>query len=613
VSLPADTPRRSLLGRRAAVLGGLQVGLLGVLGARMYGLQVLDGERYQTLADENRIALRLLPPSRGLIVDRFGTPLASNARNYRALLVAEQTGSIDATLAKLQEIVPLHEAETQRVLRDVAKKRGFLPVLLRENLSWEQVAAIEVHAPDLPGVSIEVGEVRAYPLGESLSHVLGYVGAVSEADLKQDPDPVLSLPGFRIGKNGLEKQYETRLRGAAGTSQVEVNATGRTIRELARDPAKPGPRLTLTLDAELQTRAYELLAPGRSGAAVVLDVHTGAIYALASYPGIAPDLFTKPITAAAWSALLQDKATPLLNKASGGVYYPGSTFKIVTSLAALETGAVDPAHTVVCPGHFTLGNHTFHCHLRGGHGRVGFAQAFAKSCDVFFWDIAARCGIDAIHAAALQLGLGQRSGLDLPHERAGLVPSQDWKKRTTGDVWHAGETMSVAIGQGAVQASALQLALMVARVASGKAIVPHLAKELADGTNQVAQERRAWPRLRFLPRHLDVVKSGLEAVCSVGTAAPAQIREPGLQMAGKTGSAQVRRITAQERDNLVHSDDLPWHERDHALFVGYAPVQAPRYACAVVVEHGSHGNTVAAPIARDLLRDVQQRDPGAVV
>ncbi|GIL40211.1 penicillin-binding protein 2 [Roseiterribacter gracilis] len=605
MNLPADLPRRRTLGRRAAMLGGLHVGMLGLLGARMYQLQIRDRERYQTLADENRIAIRLLAPSRGTIVDRYGTPLAHNERNFRALLVAERTPSIDRTLATLQTIVPLNDDDLQRIERDVARKRGFVPVLLRDNLPWEQVAAIEVHAPDLPGVTIEIGDVRAYPLGPAASHLLGYVSAVTEADLKADRDPILSLPGFKIGKNGVERQHEQTLRGVAGTAQVEVNAVGRAVRELARDDAQAGPKLTLTLDAELQKLAYEKLAPKRSGAAVVLDIHTGAIYALASYPGIATDLFMRPIPQSVWTELVQDPATPLMNKAITGVYAPGSTFKVATALAGLSTRKVEPDHTVNCAGHFTVGDHTFHCHLKGGHGRVGFAQAFAKSCNVFFYDVATRAGIDAIYDAASTLGLGQPSGVDLPHESAGRVPNPAWKKKVSRDVWHPGETPSVGIGQGDVRANPLQLALMVARLASGSAVSPHLTK---------TGVRNEWSRLPFEARHLDVVKSGLEAVCSPGgTAAAAQIKEPGMQMAGKTGSAQFRRITQEERDEGVHSDDLDWDEADHALFVGYAPANAPRYACAVVIEHGGHGNTVAAPIARDLLLEVQKRNPGAVV
>jgi penicillin-binding protein 2 len=335
-----------------------------------------------------------------------------------------------------------------------------------------------------------------------------------------------------------------------------------------------------------------------------MDVHTGAIYALASYPGIPTDLFSRPIPKTVWADLVQDPATPLLNKAITGLYAPGSTFKIATALAGLETGAVAPDHSVVCTGSLNFGGRTFHCLARHGHGRVGFEQAFARSCNIFFYDVAMRAGIDAIHAASLQLGLSQRTGLDLPNEAAGRVPSQAWKKKATGDVWHPGETLSVGIGQGAVQLSPMQLALMVARVASGTAIVPHVLKGAAS---------RAYPRLPFQQRNLDVVKAGLEAVCAYGTAARQQIREPGMEMAGKTGTAQVRGISREEREEGFQSDDWDWEERDHALFTGYAPVGAPRYACAVVVEHGAHGNSVAAPIARDLLLEVQKRDPGAVV
>lgn len=607
MSADRDTDRYRTLGRRTAMLGGLQLGMLGLLGARMYWLQVLESEKYQMLADDNRINMRLLAPSRGTIVDRYGVPLAINERNYRALIVSEQTPSVERTLNSLTAMLNLGDQEKQRILKEVAKKRAFMPVLVRENLTWEQLSAVQVNAPDLPGISIDVGEVRSYPLGESMSHVIGYVSAVSEAELKDEREPVLSLPGFKIGKNGVEKHHEMNLRGQAGTTQVEVNAYGRTIRELARDDAKPGHRLTMTIDSELQKVAYDRLRQEESGAAVVMDAHTGAIYVLASFPGYDPNVFSRGIPLDLWEELQSSPTLPLNNKASGGVYPPGSTFKMTTALAGLDSGAIDLNHTVHCNGQYPFGDHVFHCWKKGGHGSVGLTQALAQSCDCFFYDVGRRAGIDAIWQTSLKLGFGAKTGLDLPYERPGLIPSQAWKKKATGDIWHPGETLSVSIGQGAVVVTPLQLAVMSARIASGYAVEPHLAKEIQD----VGRERTEWPRLPFKQQHLDAIRLGMTAVVQYGTAARSQIKEPGMQMAGKTGSAQVRRITAAERERGVKSEQLPWKDRDHGLFVAYAPVENPRYVCGVVCEHGNHGAT-AALVAHDLMLAVQKRDPGAI-
>lgn len=603
-SIDRDPERFRMLGRRTLMLGGLQTSMLGLLGARMYWLQVMESQRFQMLADDNRINLRLLAPSRGQIVDRAGVPLAINERNYRALIVSEQTPSVERTLGVLSGILPLGEQEKARILKEVAKKRAFMPVLVRENLTWEQVAAIEVNAPDLPGVSIDVGEVRSYPTGESTSHLMGYVGGISETELQAAKDPVLSLPGFKIGKNGVEKFHDLALRGGAGNSQVEVNAYGRTIRELARDNGESGHRLTLTIDAELQKVAYERLRQEESAGAVVMDAFTGAIYALVSFPGFDPNVFSRGIPLDLWEELLAKPTLPLSNKASGASYPPGSTFKIITALAGLESGAITLDHHVSCNGQYPFGDHVFHCWKKGGHGGVGLTQAIAQSCDCFFYDVGRRAGIDAINDVALKLGLGGKTGLDLPHERPGLVPSTKWKKAHTGDIWHPGETLSVAIGQGAVVASPLQLAVMTARVASGYAVEPHLAKEIQD----LARERTEWTRLPFKPQHLDAVRQGMIAVCAGGTATRAQIKEAGMQMAGKTGSAQVRRITAAERERGVKSEQLPWKERDHGLFIGFAPISNPRYVVGVACEHGNHGAT-AAMVAHDLLLECQRRDP----
>ncbi|MDQ2102672.1 penicillin-binding protein 2 [Azospirillum isscasi] len=603
-----DTDRYRLLTRRAAVLGGLKLAGLSALVGRLYYLQVVESARYTMLAEENRISLRLVAPSRGTIVDRFGAPLAMNQQNYRVVVVSERTRNIQDTLDKISKIVPLTDSDRRRVMRELHRKRRFVPVTVRENLTWEQVATIEMNTPDLPGVAIEVGEIRHYPEAEATAHILGYVGAVSEAEL--NGDPVLSLPGFRIGKAGMEKYHEKALRGTAGTSQLEVNAVGRVIRELSRDEGQPGREVQLTIDIGLQKFVQQRLAQEVSAAAVVMDVHTGGIYALCSHPSYDPNQFTMGISAELWEELLSNQATPLNNKAVAGQYPPGSTFKPVVALAALESGLISRNHTVFCPGHMDLGDHRFHCWKKGGHGTVDVVGALRHSCDVWFYDVSRRIGIDRIAEMSHRFDMGQLTGLDLPHERPGLIPSIDWKKGALGKPWAQGETLIAAIGQGYVLSTPMQLVAMTARLANGGfAVKPHLTKQI----KALSGEQTSWPPIGVKKENLDLVLRGLYEVTNApnGTAYKSRITEPGFEMAGKTGSAQVRRITMAERSTGVKkNEDLPWRERDHALFISYAPVSSPRYACAVFVEHGGGGSTAAAPIARDILLECQKRDPG---
>ncbi|OYD83423.1 MULTISPECIES: penicillin-binding protein 2 [Azospirillum] len=603
-----DTDRYRLLTRRAAVLGGLKLAGLSALVGRLYYLQVVESARFTMLAEENRISLRLVAPSRGTIVDRFGAPLAVNQQNYRVVVVSERTRNIQDTLDKISKIVPLTDGDRRRVMRELHRKRRFVPVTVRENLTWEQVATIEMNTPDLPGVAIEVGEIRHYPEAEATAHILGYVGAVSEAEL--NGDPVLSLPGFRIGKAGMEKYHEKALRGTAGTSQLEVNAVGRVIRELSRDEGQPGREVQLTIDIGLQKFVQQRLAQEVSASAVVMDVHTGGIYALCSHPSYDPNQFTMGISAELWEELLSNQATPLNNKAVAGQYPPGSTFKPVVALAALESGLISRNHSVFCPGHMDLGDHRFHCWKKGGHGTVDVVGALRHSCDVWFYDVSRRIGIDRIAEMANRFDMGQLTGLDLPHERPGLIPSIDWKKGALGKPWAQGETLIAAIGQGYVLSTPMQLVAMTARLANGGfAVKPHLTKQI----KALSGEQTSWPPIGVKKENLDLVLRGLYEVTNApnGTAYKSRITEPGYEMAGKTGSAQVRRITMAERSTGVKkNEDLPWRERDHALFISYAPVSSPRYACAVFVEHGGGGSTAAAPIARDILLECQKRDPG---
>lgn len=609
-----EIERHRLFTRRTLILGAVQAGLFGALAARMYYLQVTEGARFATLADDNRIKTQLVAPPRGLIFDRFGEKLAINEQNFRLELVPEQTGNVDDMLKKLSAFIRLEEPSLRRIRRDLSRKRPFMPVLIADDLNWEQAAAIQTRLPELPGISIDVGQVRHYPHGKSTAHVLGYVAAVSENDLKADTDPLLSVPGVQIGKTGIEKLLDKDMRGQAGTLDVEVNAHGRIMRKIAQREGVTGSAVTLTLDSQLQNYVQQRLRTERSATCVVMDVHTGAIYAFSSHPTFDGNEFSRGITQASYDTLINDETTPLTNKVSAGLYAPGSTFKMVVALAALEAGLVDGAHQVTCYGAIQLGNHRFHCWKRGGHGTLNLVGGLRESCDVYYYDLASKVGIDGIAAMARRLGLGTVTGLDLPGERAGLVPDRIWKERTRGERWQGGETLVVSIGQGYMLTTPLQLAVMTARLVNGGyGVVPHLVKEVS-GAAGTKQEQTEWPSLGLSDRNLRQIIFGMNSVCNdrKGTAFGARITEKGKEMGGKTGTSQVRRITMAERAaGIVRNEDRPWKHRDHALFVGYAPAHAPRYAVAVVVEHGGGGSKAAAPIARDVLLETQRLNPAS--
>ena len=603
-----DSSRFKSFSRRVAFLGGGKLLLLSLLAGRMYQLQVVESDKYKTLADENRINLRLLPPPRGTIVDRYGRPLAVNQENYRVIMVAEQVRDIDTMLDTLSGIISLEDYERQRILREVRRRRTFVPVTVRENLDWRDVSRIEVNAPDLPGLSIEVGQIRQYPFAEDFAHVLGYVAAVSEREVTGDP--LLELPGFKTGKNGVERAFDLTLRGKAGNTQVEVNAVGRVIRELSRQEGQPGADLRLTIDRDLQKLTSDRLREEKSASAVVVDVTNGDVIALSSVPGYDPNIFVTGLSSKSWRQLKSDPYAPLTNKAISGLYAPGSTFKMVVCLAALEAGIVAPDHRVLCRGHTELGNERFHCWKDSGHGWQDMYDALQNSCDVYFYDIAKRVGVDRIGEMANRLGLGAKTGIDLPSEKGGTIPTRAWKKALIGTPWQQGETLISGIGQGFNLTTPLQLAVMTARIANGgKAVTPRLIRPVDEEGKEVEP---VFNDLGISKRSLAVVREGMNRVTNVwrGTAYQARISDEGMEMSGKTGTVQVRRISKAERDNRVlENHERPWRDRDHSLFVGYAPSDNPRYAAAVVVEHGGNGSKVAAPIARDLLLETQKRDP----
>jgi penicillin-binding protein 2 len=603
MSKKEEERRRGVFTRRALMLGAGQLGLLGFLGYRLQKLQLEQGERYATLADENRISARLIAPPRGRVLDREGRVIGANDLNWRVLLTAEQTQDVGATLETFSKIIPLTEQERARIEREVRRRRRFVPAVVREFLSWEEMAKIEVNAPDLPGISIDVGTTRQYPWGEHLAHVVGYVAPPAEADI--DGDPLLELPGIRVGRSGIEKFHDKVLRGSAGTVQFEVNAVGRVIRELDRREGARGQDVAISIDAELQKSVRNRIEEGTS--IVVLDARNGEVVAMASQPSFDPNLFSSGISATQWREWTRNRATPLINKTTNGLYAPGSTFKMVVGLAALEAKTVTHTERVFCPGHYDLGDTRFHCWRRFGHGSMDMRAALKNSCDVYFYELAKRTGIDRISAMAKRFGLGVDLDIELPGTRSGFTPTRQWRINQ-GKPWNLGDTIVHGIGQGFYQFTPLSLATMTARLATGRAVQPHLTHSI-NGKEVKGIRAEDWPLLGIPERDLKLMREGMWAVVNEqgGSGASGKLPASAGILAGKTGSVQVRRVSREQRERGFRVETMPREWRPHALFVAYAPYDNPQFAISVVVEHGTSGGAAAAPLAREVMTDVLTR------
>ncbi|QUS36979.1 penicillin-binding protein 2 [Falsirhodobacter algicola] len=575
--------------------------VVAVLGARLRYMQVDEADQYRMLAEENRVSIRLIPPNRGQIFDRHGRLIAGNEQNYRVIITREDAGDVNEVLHRLQRVIPLSENDIARVEGEAKKRSAFVPLIVADRISWDEMSRVAVNAPSLPGVTPEVGQSRIYPLDTDFAHVVGYVGPVSERDLaaQEVPDPLLQIPQFQIGKVGVETWQEDRLRGHAGTRRIEVNAVGRVMRELDRMEGEAGADLHLTIDAEVQNFAQVRLGQ-ESASVVAMDVTNGNLLAVASAPSFNPNLFVRGISYGDYAELTGNDHRPLSNKAVSGAYPPGSTFKVITGLAALEAGVIDANTTVYCPGYYDYGGRRFHCHSRWGHGHLNLDGAMGKSCDVYFYDVSQRVGIDKMAEVGRRMGLGQRHDLPMSAIIEGVVPNKAWKQASYGQDWRIGDTINASIGQGYVLASPLQLAVMTARLASGRAVKPRLIHAIGDKEVPIEEA----PPLDFDPAMLRQVRHGMHTVSNTFgmTGYSSRIVDPALTMAGKSGTSQVRNISTAERaSGVIGNDQLPWNRRDHALYIGFAPYDAPKVAVACVVEHGGGGSAVAAPIVRDIL------------
>ncbi len=594
----ADSIRK--ISRRGVILGGVQLAFAGALGLRMQHLQVDQADEFRLLAEENRINIRLIPPKRGQIFDRNGVLVAANEPSYRITMVREDAGNVDDVISRLSSLVELDEDELNRALTEMERSAPFLPVTVAERVTWDDISRVAVNAPALPGVTPEVGLSRVYPRRGDFAHVVGYVGPVSERDLAryETPDPVLRIPRFQIGKVGIEARNEEVLRGRAGAKRVEVNAVGRVMRELDRREGTPGSDLQLTVDSKLQSYINARLGE-ESASVVVMDVTNGDLLGIASSPSYNPNLFVRGISVADYGELRDNDHRPLASKTVQDAYPPASTFKMAVVLAAMEAGLVVPDETVFCPGYMQVGGRRFHCWKRAGHGHVNLEQSLRESCDVYYYDLALKVGIDRIAETAKRLGLGSAFPIGMSAITKGLIPNKEWKLRERNDDWRIGDTVNASIGQGYVLSSPLQLAVMTARLATGTSVEPRLVRSI-DG---IERPVLGGENMGFNENHLRQIRRAMFSVSNNrrGTAYGSRIIEDAYRMAGKTGTSQVRNITAAERARgVTRNEDLPWNRRDHALYVNFAPYEQPQIAVSVVVEHGGGGSRAAAPIARDV-------------
>jgi penicillin-binding protein 2 len=581
-----ETGQAQSFSRRAFVLGTLQSGVALLLAGRMGYIAIAQNERYRGLAESNRVQTRLIPPRRGWIVDRHGRPMAINRADIRVDLIPDFIEDKEKLIAELTRLLALPPEEVQRIRADLEHGEGFQPVPVAEHLTEQQYYSVKVHEPDLPGVSVLEGYSRSYPAGAAVGHLLGYVGTPNQRDYEaENRNALLITPGFKVGKEGLEKVMEQRLRGRPGAARVEVTARGRLVRQLTTLPDVSGGSLRTTIDAGLQEFAARRLGE-ESGSCVILDCNNGDILALASMPAYDPNSFSDGISHSEWSMMREDERHPLINKTLNALYPPGSTFKPAVAMALMEAG-VDPEETVTCTGGYTLGSRRFGC--LGVHGSMNLHRAIAKSCNTYFYTMGRRIGIERFSAMAKRLGLGQRfDQLPVVSQSYGTIPDPAWKQRRYRQDWTQADTLNTAIGQGYVILNPLQLAVMAARVASGRDVQPRL----------VLDRYPAAAPLPFAATSFEAVRSGMaEVVNGNGTAGASRLPLDGIQMAGKTGTAQVRNIVDANRGRA----GTTWRYRDHGLFIFFAPVVQPRYAGAVVIEHGLGGARAAAPVACDVM------------
>ena len=581
-----NTHQSITFSRRMLMLGGAQAAVGALLVGRLGWLSIVQNEKYQLLSESNRVQLIPVPPRRGWIIDRFGKPIAINKASFRVDIIPQQMEKGRDIVPEVARLLQLDDDDVDRIRHDLAQSRGFQPVSVADNVPYDQYAAITVRLPDLPGVAASQGFTRYYPGGSTVGQLVGYVGAASAEEYeRENKNPLLLVPGVKIGKEGLEKTLEQTLRGVPGGQRVEVTARGKLVKELDPKPDRSGGTVQLTIDSDLHEYAARRIGD-QSASVVVIDVTDGDILAMPSMPSFNPNNFSDGISQNEWKMLSQDDHLPLVDKALESLYPSGSTIKPSMAMALLNAG-IDRKQRVNCTGSYPLGNHVFHCDRR--HGPVDMDAAVVHSCDIYFYDMCRRVGAEKLAPMVRSMGFGEKFDLPVDNQRYGTMPDPQWMMKKYHREWQTYDTINMSIGQGMVLINPLQLAVMASRLATGKRVIPRLLKN-----KPVAPQTQ----LEVDADHLDFIRNAMAGVVDHGTAAGAKLPLDGIQMAGKTGTAQTHRLSASERGNYTSAT---WKLRDHSLFMGFVPFNNPRYAAAAIVEHGGFGAAVAAPLIRDTL------------
>lgn len=590
--------------RRLLLLGSFKLLIFSVIIGRLYKLQVIDRQKYKTLANDNRINLILHAPSRGKIFDSNGNIIADNRKVYTLTLTPFLINNIDDSIKSISNLINISQEEIKLFFNRLENiKKSDNPIALKEYLSWNELSIISVNIPTLPGVNIKVGSIREYSMGSYFAHILGYTTYLSRKESKDSYS--YNIPNFFVGKVGIEKVYDSYLRGVPGTEEVEVNAQGNYIRRLSITNSKSGNDLQLTINSELQNYSHKRIG-SKIGASLVIDAVNGDILSSTSSPSYDPNMFSKTLNQSSWDNIARDTNSPLINRTFNGLYPPGSTFKPVVALAALKYGLISTKEKIFCNGIYKMGNRNFHCWHKGGHGSINLINAIAESCDVFFYELAIRLGIEKISETAKLLGFNSYYD-DFFGKPKSVVPTKKWKKENYNERWQKGETLNVGIGQGFLLSTPLELAIMTANIINkGKKISPNIIKAIS---GEKVNSSLSNDNNQFSIDHLNIIKKGMFKVLNSpkGTAWKSRTDDKEFIISGKTGTSQVRIISTQERDTgILKNEDLPYNQRDHALFIGFAPFKKPKYITAVILEHAGGGSSNAAPVGRDLLIEARK-------
>ncbi len=618
--------KSKLISRRMFLLTAAKgIVLIGVLG-RLISLQINESKKYKTLSDKNRFREWKLAPERGIIKDIFNKEIASNRQVYQIHLIPENTPSIEEVFFRLKSILNISDKKIFSLKKKIAKQKPWDPIIISDNLTWSEFSRVNLFLHELQGIEPIVSVARVYN-SDSSAHILGYVSQVSAKDLKDKKYlKDMSVPGIAVGKTGLEKRLDEDIIGKVGFQRYEVNAFGKRIKQIMVDPGQAGKSFKTTLDLEVQNFVHEILKD-KAASVCVMDIYNGDIVSLVSSPSYNPNAFVHGIEKKDWENLINDNKKPLINKAISGLYPPGSTIKTLVALSALENKIVRPLKTVQCTGKIELFGEKFHCWKKKGHGIVNMRSAIKRSCDVYFYEVARRLGVDRLSETAKKFGLGKKVLRDFSEERSGVVPSTEWKKKFIGQNWYLGETLHSGIGQGYFQSTPIQLCLMTAQIANGgfeirpriiydkeKNNLKEYLKFKNENPGQPLPQELLVSNFELKPlfknqENIKIIKDAMFSSSNEpgGTSYRSRLEDKRFTFAGKTGSSQIKKFTEAQREAEVKQESLNYKDRDHALFIAFAPVSDPKYAISVVVEHGGSGSKAAAPIAKKVIKKVLER------